>query len=38
MVRAVMTKERDECDAPIESCAKADPRQYQLENSEINVP
>ena len=38
MVRAVVAKYRDERDAPVESRAKADPRQYQLENSEVNVP
>ena len=38
MVRAVMTKYRDESDAALESCTKADPRQHQLENSEVNVP
>ena len=38
VVRAVVTKDRDERDAPVKSWAEADPRQYQLENSEVNVP
>ena len=38
MVRAVMTKDRNERDASVESSAKSDPRQHQLENSEIDVP
>ena len=38
MIWAVMTKYWDERDAAIESSAKADPRQDQLENREINVP
>ena len=38
VVRAVMTKYRDERDAAVERCAKADPGQHQFENCEINVP
>ena len=33
-----MTKYRDERDAAVESRAKADPRQHQLEDSEIDIP
>jgi hypothetical protein len=38
VIWAVMMKDRDERDAAVECHAKADPRQYQLENREINVP
>ena len=33
-----MTKDREERDAAVESCTKADPRQHHLEDSEIDVP
>ena len=32
-----MTEYWHECDAPVESRAQADPRQYALEDREINV-
>ena len=32
-----MTNDRHTCDAPVESRAQADPRQYALEDREINV-
>jgi hypothetical protein len=38
VVWTVMTKDWDKCDAPVKCRAKADPRQHQLENSEIDIP
>ena len=32
-----MTEYWHACDAPVECCAKADPRQYQLEAREIDI-